>query len=154
MKISGNSKFLPGLFLVIFCFSCSSSNEKKEQTVISGSETSDQPFSVINGDTTWTLADRMPVYKGGERALIAYVGRSIVYPEEAKKAGTQGRVLARFRVGTDGRISMVSILKGVDPQLDAETVRVINSLSFEKPGYRGSRPVPVWYVLPVQYSLK
>lgn len=137
-----------------FLFSCSTKSEKQEESMTSHRQSSEQTFTLDNGDTTWTIADRMPVYRGGEKALRDYISRNIVYPEEAKKAGIQGRVIARFRVGNDGRISMVSVLKGVDPLLDAETIRVVNTLAFEEPGFKGDRPVPVWYLLPVVYSLK
>lgn len=97
----------------------------------------------------------MPVFKGGDTAIINYIGKNTKYPEPAKVKGTQGKVIIRFAVEADGSIDKVSVLKGVDPELDMEAIRVVKTLpSFEKPGIKDGKAVSVWYVLPINFALK
>jgi protein TonB len=60
----------------------------------------------------------------------------------------------RFCVTAKGGVSQVSIYKGVDPELDAEAVRVVKTLPAFNPGKQGGKPVPVWFILPINYVLK
>jgi TonB family protein len=113
------------------------------------------PFTIKNYDTTWVEPDIMPVFKGGDQAILDYVMKNTRYPELAKKNGIQGKVIVRFAVETNGSIGRLSVLRGVDPTLDAEALRVVGSLPhFEKPGFVKGKPVAVWYMLPVNYALK
>lgn len=99
--------------------------------------------------------DEMPVYPGGDQALLSFIAENTVYPEEAKRNSITGRVLVKFIVEPDGSVSEVAIEKGVDPILDAEAVRVVSSLPrFEKPGIKAGEKVRVWYMLPITFSLK
>ena len=74
---------------------------------------------------------------------MKYLSANIRYPEAAHKAGTQGRVTVQFVVGKDGSIGNVSILRGVDPALDAEAIRVISGMPKWKPGTQKGEPVNV-----------
>jgi len=113
------------------------------------------PFEVKNGDTTWFQVEKMPVFAGGDAALLKFISENTHYPEAAKKNVIQGRVIVRFVVQPDGSVAKVSVLKGVDPELDAESVRVVSTLpKFEKPGFIKEKPVPVWYMVPITYTLK
>jgi TonB family protein len=112
-----------------------------------------EPYTVTKGDTIWTQVEEMPVFSGGDAALLRYIAENTKYPEAAKKNGIQGRVITRFCVTSEGNVSQVSILKGVDPELDAESVRVISSLPPFKPGKQGGKPVPVWYMVPITFTL-
>jgi protein TonB len=97
----------------------------------------------------------MPVFKGGDTALINYIRRNTKYPEPAKLKGIQGKVMVRFAVEADGSIDKISILKGVDPDLDKEALRVVGTMpTFEKPGIKDGKAVSVWYSLPINFTLK
>ena len=75
------------------------------------------------GDAYLTV-DEMPVFPGGDAGLLKYVAENTQYPKEAKDKGTQGKVIVKFKVNKDGSVSDVSVLKGVDPALDSESIRV------------------------------
>jgi TonB family protein len=106
-------------------------------------------------DTAYTLVETMPVFNGGDTAILGYIARNTVYPEQAKLNMIQGKVIVKMVVRKDCSISDVTILKSVDPILDAEAIRVVKSLpKFEKPGYQGGKPVSVNFMLPITFTLK
>jgi protein TonB len=108
-------------------------------------EAEPEPFVVV---------EEMPMFPGGDIALLAYISDHTQYPEVAKENNIQGRVIVRFCVTSKGGVSQVSVLKGVDPELDAEAIRVVSSLPAFKPGKQGGKPVPVWYMVPITFTLK
>ncbi len=110
--------------------------------------------TMMNGEAEpFIVVEEMPMFPGGDSALLNYVGRNTVYPKESRDQGIQGRVIVRFVIGADGMVSKVSVLKGVDPILDAEAIRVVSQLPQFKPGKQGGKEVPVWYMLPITFSL-
>jgi protein TonB len=104
-----------------------------------------EPFIVV---------EEMPEFPGGISALLKYIYENIKYPEIAKENNMQGRVVVKFCVTSKGGIDMVSIFKGVDPELDAEAIRVVKTLPLFKPGKQGGKPVPVWFSLPITFQIK
>jgi len=117
--------------------------EVKEE--VKEEEAEPEPFVVV---------EEMPMYPGGDVELLKYIGEHTQYPEVAKENNIQGRVIVRFCVTAKGGVSQVRILKGVDPELDAEAIRVVNTLPAFKPGKQGGQPVPVWYMVPITFTLK
>jgi protein TonB len=108
-------------------------------------EADPEPFVVV---------EEMPMFPGGEVELLKYIMEHTNYPEVAKENNIQGRVIVRFCVTSKGGVNQVSILKGVDPELDAEAIRVVSALPPFKPGKQGGKPVPVWYMVPITFTLK
>jgi protein TonB len=104
--------------------------------------------------TPFVIVEEMPMFPGGEAELLKYIAEHTNYPEVAKENNIQGRVFIRFCVTSKGGVSQVSILKGVDPELDKEAIRVVNTLPAFKPGKQGGKPVPVWYSVPIIFKLK
>jgi TonB family C-terminal domain len=102
----------------------------------------------------YVVVEQMPMFPGGDAALLKYITANTNYPETAKEKNIQGKVIIRFCVKPDGGVSMASVLKGVSPELDAEAMRVVNSLPAFRPGTQGGKPVPVWYMVPIAFSLK
>jgi len=102
----------------------------------------------------FVVVEEMPMYPGGDAELLKYIGEHTNYPEVAKENNIQGRVIVRFCVTAKGGVNQVSILKGVDPELDAEAIRVVTALPPFKPGKQGGKPVPVWYMVPITFTLK
>jgi protein TonB len=102
----------------------------------------------------FVVVEEMPTFPGGDAALLKYIGEHTQYPEVAKENNIQGRVIIRFCVTAKGGVSQVSVLKGVDPELDKEAIRVVNTLPPFKPGKQGGKPVPVWYMVPITFTLK
>lgn len=105
-------------------------------------------------ETPYTTVEKMPVFKGGDAALLNYISRNVSYPESAKENNTQGRIIVRFCVNSDGTISQVNVFKGVSPDLDNEAVRVVKTLPAFEPGMNGGKAVPVWYMVPITFALK
>jgi protein TonB len=95
-----------------------------------------------------------PQYPGGEAALLKFVNENIKYPEEAISNNIEGRVTLRFVVSTDGSVRRIEIMKGVDPLLNQEAVRVISLLPRWKPGKNNGTPAAVWFSVPVNFTLK
>lgn len=152
---------IPAFLISLFIVACSSPTGEIEPVTTASPEATesiqspDKPYSVVDGDTVWTLADEMPLFNGGDSALISYISKNISYPGAAVKTGTEGRCIVRFCVTGKGDVDKVSILKGVSPELDAEAIRVVASLpEFGYPGIKNGKPVSVWYVVPIQFKLK
>ncbi|HNY14205.1 MAG TPA: energy transducer TonB, partial [Bacteroidales bacterium] len=108
-------------------------------------EAEPEPFVVV---------EEMPMFPGGDAELLKYIGEHTNYPEVAKENNIQGRVIVRFCVTAKGSVSQISVLKGVDPELDKEAMRVVSTLPPFKPGKQGGKPVPVWYMVPITFTLK
>jgi periplasmic protein TonB len=103
--------------------------------------------------TPFVVVEEMPMFPGGPDELLRYIAEHTNYPEIAKENNIQGKVIIRFCVTSKGGVSQVSIMKGVDPELDAEAIRVVNTLPAFKPGRQGGKPVPVWYMVPINFKL-
>lgn len=100
----------------------------------------------------FVVVEEMPMFPGGDAALIRYLNENTRYPEAAKANNVHGRVILRFCVTETGSVDRISVLKGVDPELDAEAFRVVSSLPAFEPGRQGGIPVPVWYMVPVTFA--
>ena len=96
------------------------------------------------------LVEEKPSFMGGDaNQFSAWVNKRLVYPEIAKENGVQGRVTLQFTVEKDGSVTKVKVLRGVDPSLDKEAVRVVSMSPKWKPGKQRDRAVPVTYTYPV-----
>jgi TonB family protein len=104
--------------------------------------------------TPYVVVEEMPSFPGGDTELLKYLGSNTQYPEKAKINGVQGRVIVKFCVNETGGIDRISVLKGVDPELDAEAVRVVSTLPAFIPGKQGGVAVPTWYMVPLTFTLK
>ena len=101
------------------------------------------------------LVEQKPSFNGGDaNEFSKWVNQRLVYPEIAKENGVQGRVMLQFTVGADGKVSNVKVLRGVDPSLDKEAVRVVSMSPKWKPGKQRDRAVKVTYTFPVIFQLR
>jgi protein TonB len=100
------------------------------------------------------IVEDMPEFPGGEMALRTYIASAIKYPVIAQENGIQGKVYVTFVVGKDGSVSNASIARGVDPSLDKEALRVVNTLPKWKPGKQRGKPVNVSYTVPINFVLQ
>jgi len=102
----------------------------------------------------YEVVDQMPEYpEGGMAGLWKYLSGAIRYPAVAAENGVQGRVTVQFVVNRDGSIVDAKVLRGVDPYLDKEALRVINGMPKWKPGMHHGKPVRVRYTVPVNFRL-
>lgn len=101
------------------------------------------------------LVEEKPSFQGGDANNFSkWVNQRLVYPEVAKENGVQGRVMLQFTVNTDGTVSNVKVLRGVDPSLDKEAVRVVSQSPKWSPGKQRDRKVKVTYTFPVIFQLR
>lgn len=101
------------------------------------------------------LVEEKPSFKGGDaNEFSKWVNERLVYPEIAKDNGAQGRVTLQFTVEKDGSVTNIKVLRGVDPFLDAEAVRVVSWSPKWSPGKQRNRCVPVTYTFPVIFQFK
>ena len=101
------------------------------------------------------LVEEKPSFNGGDANQFSkWVNSRLVYPEIAKENGVQGRVTLQFTVEKDGTVTKVKVLRGVDPSLDKEAVRVVSMSPKWKPGKQRDRAVPVTYTFPVIFQLR
>ena len=103
----------------------------------------------------YALVDQKPRFQGGDpNAFSHWVNQHLVYPHTAKKDGIQGRVTLHFSVDADGNVVDVKVLRGADPTLDKEAVRVVSSSPKWTPGKHNDKPVKVTFTFPVIFQLK
>ena len=97
---------------------------------------------------------KMPEFPGGAIALLNYISSNIRYPVEANQKGIQGTVLVQCLIDKIGKVGKAKVLTGISPELDAEAVRVVESMPDWIPGERNREKVSVYYTFPVKFKLK
>ena len=103
----------------------------------------------------FTVVEEMPDFPdGGLQGLLNFLAKNIKYPVIAQENGIQGRVVCAFVVNKDGSIVDIEVLRGVDPSLDKEAVRVLGTMPKWKPGKQRGKPVRVKYTVPVMFRLQ
>lgn len=95
-----------------------------------------------------------PRFPGGEVKLMEYLSRTVRYPVEAQKKHVQGRIILHFIIEKDGSVSNVRVARSVDPSLDAEAIRVVNSMPKWEPARQKGQSVRVRYTIPIQFRLQ
>jgi protein TonB len=96
----------------------------------------------------------MPEFPGGELELRKFIANNIEYPKAAQENGIQGKVYVTFVVDKNGEIANAKIARGVDPTLDQEALRVVNSLPKWIPGKQRGQKVNVSYTVPINFALQ
>lgn len=103
----------------------------------------------------FAIVEEKPKFQGGDaNSFSKWVNQHLNYPEIAKENGIQGRVTLQFTVNTDGSVGGVKVLRGVDPSLDKEAVRIVSSSPKWTPGRQRDRAVKVVYTFPVIFQLR
>lgn len=101
------------------------------------------------------LVEEKPTFqKGDANQFSKWVNQRLVYPEIAKENGVQGRITLQFTIDKDGSLTKVKVVRGVDPSLDKEAVRVVSMSPKWEPGRQRDRAVPVTYTFPVIFKLR
>ena len=104
-------------------------------------------------DETYWLVEEMPVYSGGQRALLRFLTQHLTYPADAVQQKIQGQVVCRFIVNKNGSISDIEVVNSVNPSLDKEALRVLHMMPPWTPGKRQGQAVKVKYTLPIDFRL-
>ena len=113
-----------------------------------------QPKEEAVTEEIFVVVEEQPEYPGGNAAMMQFLSANIRYPVIAQENGIQGRVICNFVVERDGSITDVQVVRGVDPSLDREAVRVIQQMPRWKPGKQRGQAVRVRFTLPVVFRLQ
>lgn len=128
--------------IVIFCFSSLFINAQEE--VIVKEEVEDEIHYFVQ---------EQPSFAGGEEALYRFLADNINYPKKSRQLGIQGTVYTKFIVEKDGRVTNLKIVRGVSPEIDNETRRVIGLMPKWNPAKQGGEIVRCQFSLPVKYMM-
>lgn len=105
-------------------------------------------------DEPCELADVMPEFPGGVKELMKFIDEQRQYPPAAQENGVQGRVMMQFVVTKEGDIVRPKVVRGVDPSLDEEALRIIGLMPRWKPGELNGKKVDVRFTVPVTFKLQ
>jgi TonB family protein len=107
----------------------------------------------IDSEGVYLVPDEMPKFPGGMQAMMKYLSTNVKYPVEAQKKGVSGRVIIQFVVMEDGTLGQEKVVRGVDPLLDEEALRVVKAMPKWTPGVADGKTVKVRFTIPVMFSL-
>lgn len=113
-----------------------------------------EPPKHVEEEKVFEVVEQMPMFPGGQSALMKYLNENIHYPMVAQENGVQGRVVVSFVVEKNGSITDVQVVKSVDPTLDKEASRVVRAMPKWQPGKQNGQAVRVKYNVPVTFRLQ
>lgn len=139
--------------------------EVKESNVGTKDQEGEKDLPVVPSEETgpaetapeiFTVVEEMPEFPGGAAEMMKYIQKNIQYPTMAREAGIGGKCFLKFVVNGDGVISDVQVLKGVSGcgDCDKEAIRVVKSMPKWKAGKQNGRSVPVYFNLPINFTIK
>lgn len=105
-------------------------------------------------DTVYEMAEQMAEFPGGTNAMMKFLQKKLRYPNSASENGIEGRVAVSFVVEKDGSISSATVVKGVNPALDKEALRVVLSMPKWKPAKQAGKNVRFKYTVPITFKLQ
>ena len=159
--------FIPVAALLLLFSNCAnkkadkvqSDTEKADTIVAAEPDKTAEPqvevaITETKGDSIYSVVETMPDFPGGQKELLSFLSRNIKYPTKAIENKIQGRVIVQFVVNKDGSISGAKVVRSIDPDLDKEALRVINSMPQWKPGMNKGEIVSVKYTIPVMFRLQ
>ena len=130
-------------------------NDDAAGEVLKAKEVIAQPEPPKEEETkVFDVVEQMPSFPGGQAALMSYLSNNIKYPQIAMENGVQGRVVCTFVVERDGSITDIRVVRGVDPSLDKEAIRVLKSMPHWIPGKQNGSAVRVKFTVPVTFKLQ
>ena len=151
---------LPVIALLLFfnsSFQTKAESENLTNIVLTDNEMNNEPQAPITNQDkrdVYVHVEQIPMFPGGDAALIKWIADHTVYPKVAQEQGIQGHVNVRFVVAPDGSVEDAVIVKGTDPSLDKEALRVVSSLPKFAPGKQNGKAVYVYYNVPVRFRLE
>ncbi len=161
---------VPAVLLLVLNFSCSTSDDKQElpgQILEVAGEIPPPPEPpdidnnasspvIIPEKVVFFIVEEMPEFEGDDKGdkFRSYIAKNLSYPEDAAEKKISGKVFIQFTVETDGSVSNVKVVRGVDPLLDAEAMRVVKSSPIWKPGKQRGQNVRVSFTFPINFVLQ
>jgi TonB family protein len=133
----------------------SQTEDAKEEVVAPVSpEAKEAPADSTAKEEVFMVAEQMPEFPGGMKELLKFLQDNLKYPENAMKNNVQGRVIVQFVVEKDGTLTEFKVARSVDPDLDAEALRVLQTMPKWKPGMQRGKIVRVKFTVPVSFKLQ
>lgn len=133
----------------------SQTEDAKEEVVAPVSpEAKEAPADSTAKEEVFMVAEQMPEYPGGMKEMLKFLQENVKYPENAMKNNVQGRVIVQFVVEKDGTLTEFKVARSVDPDLDAEALRVLQTMPKWKPGMQRGKIVRVKFTVPVSFKLQ
>ena len=138
--------------MMVFAFDGTQTSPQEKKVPVQPAEVIQVSLKVT--DQVFVVVEEMPVFPGGELALREYIAREVKYPDDAKKAGIQGKVFVTFVVNKAGKVVDAKIARSASPSLDKEALRVVYNMPSWKPGKQSGVNVAVQYTIPINFALK
>jgi TonB family protein len=151
---------VPVVALIFAAFSCN--NNATSTKDIANDQTAPKKLTEIkienpaesqNGEEVFARVEQMPVFPGGEKAMMKFIHDNLKYPVSAQERGVQGIVIINFVIGKDGKISRIKVMRPVGSGCDEEAIRVLEKMPAWTPGKQGGRDVAVSYMVPFKFVL-
>lgn len=127
---------------------------KEEVVALVSPEAKEAPADSTAKEEVFMVAEQMPEYPGGMKEMLKFLQENVKYPENAMKNNVQGRVIVQFVVEKDGTPTEFKVARSVDPDLDAEALRVLQTMPKWKPGMQRGEVVRVKFTVPVSFKLQ
>ncbi|MCC9135524.1 energy transducer TonB [Pontibacter silvestris] len=155
-KPVSNKILLPVSFLALsLTFVSCSKDEESAAVAVKQQEEQQATLNESVGSKPYTFVEQMPEFRGGEEAMLNFLGTNIKYPEAARNAGVEGLTIVSFVVEKDGTVSDIATLKSLSPETDQEAKRVVKQMSGNwKAGKQAGELVRVQYTLPIRFAMK
>lgn len=135
------------LLVIVIAPARANAQDKREKTTQTRKDTA-------TDNKVYEVCEQMPIFEGGDAALLKYLGENLKLPEEYKERGMQGRMVVGFIVEKDGSLTNVKVLRAVDIALDAEVLRLVKGMPKWIPGRHNGQRVRVRYLLPIHICLQ
>ena len=104
-------------------------------------------------EQVFVMVQVMPSFPGGKEAQDAFIKANLKYPQSARNAGIEGRVLCEFIVNTDGSLADIHVKRGINPEMDQAAIEMLQAMPKWEPGRQGGKDVRVRMTLPVNFRL-
>lgn len=140
----------------VFAISCDSSSEAFPITeeIMEIKSNSTEAKANFEGEV-FVVVEEMPLFEGQKSEKFrGYIAKNLIYPKIAQENGIQGRVFISFIVEVDGTVSNVKVVRGVDPSLDNEAIRVVESSPRWTPGKQRGQAVRTSFTFPIIFTLQ
>ena len=135
------------LLVIVFAPARANAQDKTEKTTQTRKDTT-------TDDKIYEVCEQMPIFEGGDAALLKYLRENLKYPDNTKDRGVQGRLVIGFIVEKDGSLTDVKVLRPVDIDLDAEVLRLVKGMPKWIPGRHNGQRVRVRHLLPIHICLQ
>ena len=135
------------LLVIVIAPARASAQDKKGKTTQTRKDTA-------TDDKVYEVCEQMPIFEGGDAALLKYLRENLKYPDKTKDRGVQGRLVIGFIVEKDGSLTDVKVLRPVDIDLDAEVLRLVKGMPKWIPGRHNGQRVRVRHLLPIHICLQ